>query len=67
MNRVLIVDDEQTVLDVTSDMVVKLGFSPMLARTANKALEIVYEQRPGIVLCDLIWVGIWTVLPCAAG
>ena len=53
MNRVLIVDDEQMTLDVTSDMVAKLGFSPMLARTANKALEIAYEQRPGIVLCDL--------------
>ena len=53
MNRVLIVDDEQMVLDVTSDMAAKLGFSPMLARTANKALEIAYEQRPGIVLCDL--------------
>jgi len=53
MNRVLIVDDEQMVLDVTSDMVAKLGFTPIKALTANKALEIFRDKAPGIVLCDL--------------
>ena len=53
MNRVLIVDDDKMVLDVTSDMVAKLGFAPIKALTANKALKIADDQRPGIVLCDL--------------
>ena len=53
MNRVLIVDDDKMVLDVTSDMVAKLGFTPIKALTADEALRIFREKSPGIVLCDL--------------
>ena len=53
MNRVLIVDDEQMVLDVTSELVDRLGFIPINAKSAGEALNIFREKSPGIVLCDL--------------
>ena len=53
MNRVLIVDDEEAVLSLTSDLVLRIGFIPITALSADKALKIFHEKSPGIVLCDL--------------
>jgi DNA-binding response OmpR family regulator len=55
MNRVLIVDDEKSVREVTAEMVSKMGFIPITASSAKEALDIFHEEQPniGIVLSDL--------------
>ena len=53
MNRVLIVDDEKSLLELTSIQITELGFIPLIANSADKALKIFREKSPGIVLCDL--------------
>lgn len=53
MNRVLIVDDEQGVLEALSAMVGKCGYIPIKASSAEQALEFFYRTSPGIVITDL--------------
>ena len=53
MNRVLVVDDEQAVLDIVSDTIKKLGFVAITCGSATTALGIFHGSSPGIVLTDL--------------
>lgn len=52
---VLIVDDEEICLTITSEMVKSLGFSAMTARDGREAVEIFHEHGDQIacVLMDL--------------
>jgi two-component system alkaline phosphatase synthesis response regulator PhoP len=53
MNRVLVVDDEKSILEVISDMINKLGFTPLTASSAEEGLKVFQKERPGIVMADL--------------
>jgi len=53
MNRVLIVDDEEMVREVISKQIREIGFTPVTASSAQKALELFHMSRFGIVLSDL--------------
>ena len=53
MNRVLIVDDEPSILTVTAEMVHRVGFTPLTARSASEALKVFTKQHSGIVITDL--------------
>lgn len=53
MNRVLIVDDEQEMLDLVGQMVDSLGFTPLTAKNATEAMDVFHTEKPGIVISDL--------------
>ncbi|MEM7308072.1 MAG: response regulator [Planctomycetota bacterium] len=57
--RVLVVDDEETVREVTRDMLFTLGLNVVEARSGKEALEIVRrdDQRLELVLLDLTMPG----------
>jgi two-component system response regulator TctD len=52
--QVLIVDDEQEVLDVISEMIQALGYSPVGITDGNKALELLKIRKFDLVITDLI-------------
>ncbi len=50
---VLLVDDEESVLAVGSEMLQDLGFEVVTARDGREALERYRERRPDLVILDL--------------
>ena len=53
MNRVLIVDDGDDVLDFMKTAIARFGFTPIVTKTATSALKIFHAEVPGIVIADL--------------
>jgi PAS domain S-box-containing protein len=53
---VLLVDDEETVLEVTAEMIRRLGYTVLTARSGREALERYAEHQAGIrlVILDMI-------------
>ncbi|MBU8920603.1 MAG: response regulator [Bacteroidales bacterium] len=52
--RVLIVDDEQIILDLASDMLTRLGYVAVIAESGIRALEILEDKKIDLVLLDLL-------------
>jgi len=58
-DTVLLVDDEEIVVGVGQQMLEKLGFSVLIARTGQEAVDV-YKNRPDdvdLVLLDMIMPG----------
>ena len=53
MNRVLIVDDEPSILGYMAPIINGIGYHTMVASSAKEALGIYLKESPGIVLTDL--------------
>lgn len=51
--RVLVVEDNHAVADLTRELLEAHGYAVDLANTANDAIELAYQIRPNVVLCDL--------------
>lgn len=54
---VLVVDDEVTTLNLCADLIRSLGLRPLLARTAEEALDLAEKHQVDIVLADLLLPG----------
>ncbi|MBF0559706.1 MAG: sigma-54-dependent Fis family transcriptional regulator [Nitrospirae bacterium] len=57
MNKILIVDDEQSVRIILSKVLVDEGFTPLAASSGNQAVEIFRNESPDVVLLDLFMPG----------
>jgi len=53
MNRVLVVDDEASVIETLSGQIEAMGFTVFKAYDAEAALRIFKKEKPGIVITDL--------------
>ncbi|MFH1414045.1 MAG: response regulator [Candidatus Omnitrophota bacterium] len=51
--RILIVDDDDEICTLLGDFLKKKGFSPIISRSGEEALEKVKSERPIIVLLDM--------------
>ncbi len=51
--RVLVVDDEQTVVDVLQEFLASLGYDVSMASSAEAAQRLIPELQPEVVLTDL--------------
>ena len=51
--RVLLVEDESSIADPFAQALVRNGFQPAVARTAQEALRLAREDPPDVVLLDL--------------
>lgn len=52
--NILIVDDEAEVLELLSELVEKLGFTPITANNAHEALDIIENKKVDVILSDLV-------------
>lgn len=50
--KVLLVDDEEVILELTALLLRKRGFEVLLARNGKECVEVVAEQQPALVLLD---------------
>jgi two-component system response regulator AtoC len=55
--KILVVDDEPIVRESLHDWLTDTGYEVSTAENGPKALEIVEEERPGIIIADLVMPG----------
>ena len=53
MTKLLIVDDEKTMSDLSKPFFERRGYSVFYAGSGNKGLEIFKQEKPDVVLLDL--------------
>ena len=54
MKKVLIIDDAVFTLQKHSSLVSQAGEQPLLAENGKEAIRIFEEERPEIILCDIM-------------
>jgi DNA-binding response OmpR family regulator len=58
MSKILVVDDEQSIVDVLAYNLTKAGHQPIVARDGEQALQLARTERPDLVILDLMLPGI---------
>src|SRR5690242_8330568 len=58
LRRILIVDDDQTMLDHLAQMITDSGYQAITAKTWGDALRLFREQQPELVLLDVMMPGV---------
>jgi len=58
MSKILVVDDEQSIVDVLTYNLVKAGHQPVVAREGETALRLARAERPDLVILDLMLPGL---------
>ena len=53
MDRILVVCDEELVLDITSRIIERMGFKPILANSFKEAIDIFEKEKFGVLLSDV--------------
>jgi DNA-binding response OmpR family regulator len=66
MSRILVVDDEQTIVDVLTYNLSKAGHQPLVARDGETALRLAVAEKPDLVILDLMLPGIDGLEVCRA-
>src|SRR5512136_1844448 len=57
MSKILVVDDEPSIVDVLTYNLVKAGHQPLVARDGEHALRLARAERPDLVILDLMLPG----------
>ncbi len=58
MSKILVVDDEQSIVDVLTYNLIKAGHQPVVAREGETALRLARAERPDLVILDLMLPGL---------
>ncbi len=58
MERILVVDDEQAICDALKKFLTKKGYAADSAGSGEEAIKKVKEERPHMILLDIIMPGI---------
>jgi len=66
MSKILIVDDEPSIVDVLTYNLTKAGHQPIVARDGEQALVLTRAERPDLVILDLMLPGIDGLEVCRA-
>lgn len=53
MRRILVIDDDEMILQTMQDLLADEGFDVLATADGPRALDIVQNQRPNLVLLDL--------------
>jgi CheY-like chemotaxis protein len=64
--KVVVVDDDLKVIMLVEKALTRMGFRVFSADEGNKALELVKEEKPGILITDILLPGIDGVELCKA-
>ena len=54
MATVLIVDDEQSIVDLLCELVREAGHNPVTAYNGRDALDLAQQQRPDLIISDVM-------------
>jgi CheY-like chemotaxis protein len=52
--RILIVDDDQDIVDSITIMLESAGYEVMAARSGEEGIKLIEEQRPDLILLDIM-------------
>ncbi len=66
MSKILVVDDEPSIVDVLTYNLTKAGHQPIVARDGEQALRLAHAERPDLVILDLMLPGIDGLEVCRA-
>ena len=66
MSKILVVDDEPSIVDVLTYNLTKAGHQPIVARDGEQALKFARAERPDLVILDLMLPGIDGLEVCRA-
>ena len=58
VHKILILEDDQPILDLMDMMIRKLGYEPVLISNGLKALELIQQDPPDLILLDIMMVPI---------
>ena len=53
MKKILVIDDEQTLLTMLVETLQMLGFDALAAPDGASGIEMALQQKPDLILCDL--------------
>jgi DNA-binding response OmpR family regulator len=51
--RILVIDDDQSILDLVSTFLTRQGYAPFSAADGEQGLELFKKENPAIVLTDI--------------
>src|SRR5881398_1853559 len=54
MNRILIVEDSRTALHLVQQELIAVGYEVLIATDGEEALRIACDERPSLVLLDVV-------------
>jgi two-component system alkaline phosphatase synthesis response regulator PhoP len=66
MGKILVVDDEQSIVDVLAYNLTKAGHQPIVARDGEQALRLARAEQPELVILDLMLPGMDGLDVCRA-
>jgi len=66
MATVLIVDDEDDIRQILAYNLIKEGFTVMTASRGDEAIELIYKQKPDLILLDVMMPGMDGIEVCEA-
>ncbi|MBI5031194.1 MAG: response regulator transcription factor [Chloroflexi bacterium] len=66
MSRILVVDDEPSIVDVLTYNLTKAGYQTLIARDGEQALKLARAEHPDLVILDLMLPGIDGLEVCRA-
>jgi len=58
LNKILVVDDDKNLLEVIKYNLVNEGYSVILAETGTQAVEIARQEKPELIILDVMLPGI---------
>jgi DNA-binding response OmpR family regulator len=53
-NRILVVDDEPTIVDLVRQLLIRHGHEVITASDGDDALQVIYDSKPDLVVLDLM-------------
>ncbi|MCR4802054.1 MAG: response regulator transcription factor [Lachnospiraceae bacterium] len=54
MKKILIADDNEDIIDVLSNYIVREGYEPVVAKDGEQALELFEKEQPAMALIDIM-------------
>jgi two-component system response regulator MprA len=51
--KILVVDDESGIREFLSDLLIFLGYQPIMAADGSEALEIITHNKPDMIITDI--------------